>query len=88
MVTVPVAYDADHDRSWPMILFLHGGGLPKLEQLKRSIRTLTELPAIVVAPLRPPSSDGPRYTNWDWKQLGEVVREISMKYRIDPKRRQ
>jgi len=70
-----------------MILFLHGGGMPKPEQLQRSIRPLTKLPAIVVAPLCPHSPDGPRYTNWEWKPLGEVVREIDKKYRVDEKKR-
>ena len=86
-MTVPAEYEADHNRVWPMILFLHGGGAPTTEQLKRSIRSLITLPAIVVAPLCPPSPDGPRYTNWDWKQLGAVVREISTMYRTDSKNR-
>jgi dipeptidyl aminopeptidase/acylaminoacyl peptidase len=63
IVTVPAEYDADHDRAWPMILFLHGGGTPKPEQLRRSVRTLTDLPAIVVAPLCPPSADQ-RMLDW------------------------
>ena len=87
IVTLPDAYEADSERQWPMVLFLHGGGIPKVDQLKRSIRTLTNLPAIVVAPLCPPSPDGPRHTNWDWKQLGAVVREISMNYRVDVEKR-
>ena len=87
IVTLPSEYKADGQRSWPMVLFLHGGGSPELERLKRSIRTLTDLPAIVVAPICPPSPDGPRYTNWNWKMLGEVVREISSTYRVDAKKR-
>ena len=87
LVSLPDDYEADKERQWPMILFLHGGGMPKAEQLKRSIGPLTKLPAIVVAPLCPPSPDGPRYTKWEWKPLGEVVREISKKYRVDEKKR-
>ena len=87
IVTTPDEYDTARDRRWPMILFLHGGAAPKPEQLKQTIRSLTELPAIVVAPFCSPSPDGPRYTNWNWSQLGEVVREISTQYRVDPKRR-
>lgn len=87
IVSLPDGYKADGKQSWPMILFLHGGGMPKPAQLKKSIQPLTKLPAIVVAPLCPPSPDGPRYTNWDWKQLGEVVRQIGKKYRVDEKRR-
>ncbi len=66
-----------------MVLFLHGGGAPKPETLKQSIRWLSDLPAIIVAPICPPSPDGPRHTNWNWKMLGEVVREISSRYRVD-----
>ena len=87
LVSLPEDYEVDKDRKWPMILFLHGGGLPKANQLKRSIGSLTKLPAIVVAPLCPPSPDGPRNTKWEWKPLGEVVREISKKYRVDEKTR-
>ncbi len=87
VVSVPVQYEAQQGRSWPTILWLHGGGSPKPEQLKRSIRWLADLPAIVVAPICPPSPDGGLYTNWNWKMLGHVVREISSKYRVDPKMR-
>ncbi len=87
IVSVPDEYQADDARQWPMILFLHGGGSPKSDRLKKTIHRLTRLPAVVVAPICPPSPDGPRYQKWDWKQLGEVVREISKKYRIDAERR-
>ena len=87
IVSVPDHYEADKERQWPMILFLHGGGMPKSEQIGRSIRPLTKLPAIVVAPLCPASPDGPRYTTWEWKPLGEVVREISEEYRVDENKR-
>ena len=87
IVTVPDEYESDLDRVWPMILFLHGGGSPKLEDVKRSNRWLTDLPAIVVMPLCPPSPDGRRYANWNWKMLGEVVRQISAEYRVDSEMR-
>ena len=87
LVSLPDDYETDQERQWPMVLFLHGGGMPKPAQLKRSIASLTKLPAIIVAPLCPPSPDGPRYTNWGWKPLGEVVREISKEYRVDEKNR-
>ena len=87
IIHVPDEYKADKERRWPMILFLHGGGRPDVDALKEAIRGLTSLPAIVVSPICPPSPNGDRYTNWDWKQLGEVVREISKEYRIDEKRR-
>ena len=83
LVSVPDGYQADGTQRWPLVLFLHGGGTPKQDRLLQSIRGLTGLPAIVVAPLCPTSPDGPRYTNWDWKHLGEVVRDIGEEYRID-----
>lgn len=87
LVWIPEGYSAAPDRSWPMVLWLHGGGAPKPEQLKRSIRWLADLPAIVVAPICPASPNGGLYTNWNWKMLGEVVREISAQYRVDPEMR-
>ena len=87
IVSLPDGYEADDKRRWPMILFLHGGGMPKAERLKASIRPLTGLPAIVVAPLCPPSPDGPRFTSWNSKQLGVVVRQISKQYRVDEEMR-
>ena len=87
VVTLPSEYEEQRDRAWPMILFLHGGGAPKPDQLKRSIRNLSDLPAIVVAPMCQASPDGPLYTNWHWKHLGKVVRDVSQAYRVDPARR-
>ncbi len=87
LVSVPAQYELEKQRSWPLVLFLHGGGMPKPEQLQRSIRALRELPAIIVMPLCPPSPDGPRYTNWNWKLCGDVVREISKQYRVDSRMR-
>jgi predicted peptidase len=87
LVSVPEGYDMNEERHWPFILFLHGGGTPGADGLKRSIRQLTELPAIVVAPICPPSPDGPRYQKWDWRHLGVVVREIGEQYRVDENKR-
>ena len=87
IVTLPDGYSDDEDRAWPMVLFLHGGGSPKPEALQRSTRWLTELPAIIVAPICPPSPDGPIYANWDWRILGDLVRKISAEHRIDPELR-
>ena len=58
IVSVPDAYEADDERQWPMILFLHGGGSPNPDRLKQTTRRITELPAVVVAPICPPSPDG------------------------------
>lgn len=87
LVSVPEQYKNNGQRRWPLILFLHGGGTPKEARLKQSIRRLTALPAIVVAPICPPSPDGYQYQKWNSKHLGEVVRQIGRKYRIDEKKR-
>ncbi|MCA9131623.1 MAG: hypothetical protein KDA45_00640, partial [Planctomycetales bacterium] len=87
LVSVPDDYQAAGEKRWPLILFLHGGGTPNLEKLQQTLKGLTALPAVVVIPICPPSADGPRYTNWNSKHLGYVVREIGKEYRIDEKRR-
>ncbi len=86
-VTTPKGYEDDTARDWPMILFLHGGGSPKPEELKNSMGWLTDLPAIVVVPICPPSEEGWQFQNWNWKMLGELVREIDKQYQVDPKMR-
>lgn len=86
-VSLPEGYEAKADTTWPMILFLHGGGTPNEERLKRMTATFRALPAIVVAPMCPLSSEGGLYTNWHWRMLGELVREVSANYRVNPKMR-
>ncbi|WP_145289674.1 alpha/beta hydrolase-fold protein [Rosistilla oblonga] len=87
LINLPDAYQTDKSRRWPLILFLHGGGNPTPAELKASIRGLLGLPAVVVAPICPPSQYGDRYTNWDSMQLGEVAREVGKEFRIDENRR-
>lgn len=87
VVSLPAGYEEDAGQSWPLVLFLHGGGSPTPQKLRQSIDWLAALPAVVVAPICPPSLDGARYTNWNWKMLGDVVREASSQYRLDEKRR-
>jgi predicted peptidase len=84
---VPAGYDAESEREWPTILFLHGGSIPEEDRLQAMIHTLTGLQAIVVAPICPQSPEGGLYTNWHWRMLGQLVREVSSTYRVDAKRR-
>jgi len=87
LLTLPDGYDSEADREWPMVLFLHGGGTPDVKGLKQMTASLTKLPSIVVAPICPPSEEGPRFQNWNWKMLGELVRVVSKSHRVDPKLR-
>lgn len=86
-VTLPAGYDEETDQAWPMILFLHGGGSPDEARLKRMTAFLTDLPAIVVAPICPISPEGGLYTNWHWRMLGRLTREVLDVYRVDPEHR-
>lgn len=83
-VSLPPGYDDDAEQVWPMILFLHGGGTPDEATLKRMIAPLTALPAIVVAPICPSSPEGGLYTNWHWRMLGDLTRQVLATYRVDP----
>lgn len=87
ILTFPSGYESNLEVDWPLILYLHGGGTPKLDRYKSRLSAFSNLPAIVLAPLCPPSPDGPLYSNWHWKMLGELVREVSETHRVDPKRR-
>ncbi len=86
-VSLPAGYHDNPEQVWPMILFLHGGGTPDEARLKHMIAPLTALPAIVVAPICPPSPDGWMYANWHWRMLGDLTREVLATYRVDPAQR-
>ena len=87
VISLPEGYEDDLEKAWPMIFYLHGGGSKNAKRLKQMIQPFTKLPAIVIAPMNPPSDKGPLLNNWNWEMLGEVVRELDGKYRIDPERR-
>ena len=85
---LPDGYDADPAKRWPLILFLHGsgdrgtdvtssvifhGGLPKVIAGGRKI------PAIVISPRCPDEW-------WSAPVLGQLLDDISAKYRVDPDR--
>jgi predicted peptidase len=89
LCSLPDGYDAQPERRWPMVLWLHGGGRENPESLSRSIASLVAQPALVVAPICPLPPDGVdcRYVNWDFHTLGDLVRQVSDTYRVDPHRR-
>lgn len=86
-VHLPAGYQEAPDRQWPTVLYLHGGGRVTRERLASIIDPLADLPAIVIAPLCTPSPRGGLYTNWDFWILGDIVREVSETYRVDPAQR-
>ncbi len=84
---LPDGYDADPAKRWPLILFLHGSGdrgsdlasftfhngPPKL------IASGKKLPAIVISPRCPDEW-------WSAPVLGQLIDDVSAKYRVDPDR--
>lgn len=87
LLDLPKDYDADPQKAWPLLLFLHGSGErgndvnavakhgpPKL------VRNGQELPFIIVSPQCPPNEW------WCAETLTELLDEVSAKYRVDPKR--
>ncbi|MEM6280183.1 MAG: hypothetical protein AAF733_11930, partial [Verrucomicrobiota bacterium] len=82
---LPVGYEA-RDRSWPMILWLHGRSLrgDDLEQLRRYgppsfLKNRPGFPFVVICPQLP---DG----GWPPKALNALLDECLEKYRIDEDR--
>jgi len=82
---LPDGYDADTARRWPLILFLHGSGAigSTPEQLKVTGVPHgllgRKLPVVLVVPACPDRG-------WSAAALGQLLDEVSAKYRIDPDR--
>lgn len=89
LLHLPEAYDADPDRAWPLVLFLHGAGergsdldlvttqgLPKLAAEGR------EFPFVLASPQCPAASQWvPEVTT-----LAGLLDEVTAGFRIDPTR--
>ncbi len=86
LVFLPEGYDADPDKQWPLIFFLHGAGergddVNAMVQRGLVTRMKKEnAPYIVVTPQCP--------TNewWDPDSLMLILDEVEADYRIDPER--
>ena len=86
----PEGYEADPNKTWPLIFFLHGFGdrgdnvflLAKASPFMY-IREKGPLPFIIIAPLLNTSSD---YSSFPEVYMDGVLAEARADYRIDPKR--
>jgi pimeloyl-ACP methyl ester carboxylesterase len=86
LVTLPLGYDADAAKRWPIMVFLHGSGETgdNLELVKengppRLVAQGQNFPFILVSP------QAPTY-GWIPMQLNDFLDEIIAKYRVDPDR--
>ena len=88
LLYLPESYTKDTEKSWPMILFLHGAGergdnleLVKVEGLPKNLETIKDFPFIVISPQCPAEAEG-----WSVEILKELVDDVVKKYRIDQDR--
>jgi hypothetical protein len=88
IVELPKEYDADPNKKWPLVLYMIGRGefgtdmnLARQSALCRKVGDgVQTIPAILVAP-QPPYDE-----EWNPRVLGDLLDEMSAKYRIDPDR--
>jgi predicted esterase len=88
MLYLPEGYEADPDKAWPLLFFLHGSGdrgdnlflLPKASPFMM-IREKGPLPFIIVAPLL-----NKNYPTFPEEYMDEVLNETLAEYRVDQKR--
>ncbi|HEX8832794.1 MAG TPA: sugar-binding protein, partial [Abditibacteriaceae bacterium] len=87
LLQVPDGYEANAQKKWPVLLFLHGSGErgDDLERVKvhgppRLIEEGKKLPFIVVSPQCP---SGER---WSPLQLGDLLDDVAARYRVDASR--
>ncbi len=83
----PAGYDADKDKKWPLMLFLHGAGerSDSVESVKKNgppkiVQTRKDFPFVLVAPVCP------RNEWWKPVELADLLDEAMAKYRVDPDR--
>ncbi|MCX9155616.1 prolyl oligopeptidase family serine peptidase [Niveibacterium sp. 24ML] len=87
LLALPEGYEADPQRAWPVIVFLHGAGewgtdlaRVKTQGLGAFVEGGGKLPAIVIAP------QTPRDQLWHPLFVDAVLREVAARYRIDAER--
>lgn len=83
----PADYEADKDKKWPVLIFLHGSGErgDDLERVKihgppMQVSKGKELPFIVVSP------QCPQRQYWDAQLLSKMLDEVIAKNRVDESR--
>lgn len=87
LLTLPVGYDADPDRRWPLIVFLHGIGERGTDVQKVRKHGLPQyldeghtVPFVVVAPQCPDDEW------WNLPAVEAFITTMTQRYRIDPDR--
>jgi predicted peptidase len=87
LLYLPEDYAADHERRWPLILFLHGAGERgadlariKAHGLPNVLEGKRDFPFVVVSPQCPPRE------RWRPDLLAALLDEIEATYRIDSER--
>lgn len=91
LLYLPEGYEADEEKTWPLLFFLHGYGdrgdnlllLPKASPFMM-IREKGPLPFIIVAPLL--STSHQDYSAFPDNYMNEALDEILADYRVDRKR--
>jgi acetyl esterase/lipase len=87
LIHLPEAYDADPNRRWPLVVYLHGSGgrggdlnqfheIGPLERINRG----KSLDAIIVDP-QCPSNEW-----WNLLVISDLLDDLQAKYRVDPDR--
>jgi len=83
-VHLPAGYDADLQKKWPLILFLHGSGergydINKVKDngLPKNVDTEPDFPFIVIAPQCSPDEW------WSPPELNGLLDRMEQKYRVD-----
>lgn len=92
LLYLPDEYDQDLEKSYPLVLFLHGAGErgDDLEMVKRhgppKLAEKGKLPYILLSPQCP--LEIPRYSNWisELSAVMELLNETAEKYRVDQQR--
>jgi pimeloyl-ACP methyl ester carboxylesterase len=88
VVHTPEDYEADPEKRWPLVLFLHGSGDGENRQIlqkwgpPRQVAQGRKFPFILLAPRSP----GGPWQSWHAPQLGALLDEIEAKYRVDKDR--
>jgi predicted esterase len=87
LIDLPQGYDADPNKRWPLILFLHGSGergsdlgQVRTAGLAGAIARGRQLPAIVVSPQCPANE------SWSEQVLSHLLDEVEANHRVDPDR--
>ena len=87
LLALPNAYDAEPERRWPLLLFLHGAGergndlrLVRIHGIPREVEGGRELPLIAVSPQCPVEQ------RWSVEALTALLDTVEREYRVDPER--